>query len=179
VTVLFLSLEIVMFTFEEQHVIIQFLHLCGIKPIEIHQQLSETCNDGVMDMKNVRSWVRQFTEGRASCEDKPKDPPPRTRRYEDMNARVEQMAMFWNSEGVILTHWVPKGSTVTGETYEDVLRAKFLPAMREQGPKKMQLCFFITKMLLPIGRLVFTSFSKTTALKLFLMLRTHLTSCHW
>jgi len=43
-----------MFTFEEQHVIIQFLHLHGMKPIEIHQQLSETCNDGV---KNVRSWV--------------------------------------------------------------------------------------------------------------------------
>jgi len=46
----------VTFTFEEQRVIIRFLHLCGMKPIEIHQQLSETCNDGVMDMKNVRSW---------------------------------------------------------------------------------------------------------------------------
>ena len=54
------------FTFEEQRVIIRFLHLRGMKPIEIHQQLSETCSDGVMDMKNVRSWVRQFKEGRTS-----------------------------------------------------------------------------------------------------------------
>ena len=52
------------FTFEEQRVIIRFLHLHGMKPIEIHQQLSETCNDGVMDVKNVRSWVQQFKEGR-------------------------------------------------------------------------------------------------------------------
>ena len=39
------------FTFEEQRVIIRFLHLHGTKPIEIHQHLSETCNDGVMDVK--------------------------------------------------------------------------------------------------------------------------------
>jgi hypothetical protein len=43
------------FIFEEQRVIIRFLHLRGMKPIKIHQQLSETSNDGVMDVKNVRS----------------------------------------------------------------------------------------------------------------------------
>ena len=52
------------FTFEEQRVIIRFLHLRGMKLIEIHRQLSETCSDGVMDVQNVRSWVRQFKEGR-------------------------------------------------------------------------------------------------------------------
>ena len=56
------------FTFEEQRVIIRFLHLRGMKRIEIHRQLSETCSDGVMDVKNVRSWVRQFKEGRTSCD---------------------------------------------------------------------------------------------------------------
>jgi len=61
-----------------------------MKPIEINQQLSETCNDGVMDVKNVRSWVQQF-KGRTSCENKPKEPRPRTSRSEDMIARVEQM----------------------------------------------------------------------------------------
>ena len=74
------------FTFEEQRVIIRFLHLRGMKPIEIHQQLSETCNDGVMDVKNVRSWVRQFKEGRTSCENKPKEPRSCTSRSEDMTA---------------------------------------------------------------------------------------------
>ena len=55
--------EMATFTFEEQRVIFRFLHLRGVKPIKIHQQLSETCNDGVMGVKNVRSWVRQFKEG--------------------------------------------------------------------------------------------------------------------
>ena len=59
--------EMATFTFE-QRVIIRFLHLRGMKPIEIHRQLSETCSDGVMDVKNVRSWVRQFKEGRTSCD---------------------------------------------------------------------------------------------------------------
>jgi hypothetical protein len=34
-----------------------------MKPTEIHQQLSDKCNDGIMDVNNVRSWVRQFKEG--------------------------------------------------------------------------------------------------------------------
>ena len=42
------------FTFKEQRMIIRFLHLRGMKPIEIHQQLSETCSDGIMGVKNVR-----------------------------------------------------------------------------------------------------------------------------
>ena len=60
--------EMATFIFEEQRVIIRFLHLRGMKPIEIHRQLSETCNDGLMDVKNVRLWVRQFKESRTSCE---------------------------------------------------------------------------------------------------------------
>ena len=56
--------EMATFTFEEQRVIIRFLHLRGTKPIEIHRQLS----DGVMDVKNVRSWVWQFKEGRTLCD---------------------------------------------------------------------------------------------------------------
>jgi hypothetical protein len=78
-----------MVIFEEQCVIIWFLHLHGMKPIEIHQQLSETCNDGIMDVKNMCSWVQQFTEGRTSCENKPREPPPHTSWSEDMIAWVE------------------------------------------------------------------------------------------
>jgi len=73
--------------------IIQSLHLRGTKHIEIHQQLSETCNDGVMDVKNVRSWVREFTEDRTLCENKLKEPRPYTSQFEDMVVRVEQMVM--------------------------------------------------------------------------------------
>src|SRR5215469_4427203 len=118
-------LKMATFTFEEQRVIIRFLHLCGMKPIEIHQQWSETCNDGVMGVENVCSWIQQFKEARTSCENKPKEPRLRTSRSEDMIARVVMIAMFWDNEDVILM-----------ETYEDVLRTKFLPALREKRPKK-------------------------------------------
>ncbi len=87
------DIEMAMFTFEEQRVIIRFLHLRGMKPIEIHRHLSKTCSDGVMDMKNVRLWVRHFKEGRTSCENNPKEPWPCTSQSEDMIAGVEQMVM--------------------------------------------------------------------------------------
>ena len=56
-----------------------------------------------------------------------------------------------------------------------MLKIKFLPELREKLPKKAAALFFITTTLLLIERLMFTSFSTTTS-KLFLMLRTHLTS---
>jgi len=89
------------FTFEEQRVISRFLHLPGTKPIEINQQLSKTCNDGVMDVKNVRSCVRQFKEGRTSCENKPKVPRPRTSRSEDMIAH--DFRIFRSSRKMVST----------------------------------------------------------------------------
>jgi len=76
-----LDTSMVTFTFEEKCVIIRFLHLRGMKPIGIHQQLSETCNNGVTDVINVRSWVRQFKEGQTSCENKPKEPRPCTSQW--------------------------------------------------------------------------------------------------
>ena len=82
-----------MFTFDEQRVIIRFIHLHGMKPIEIHQKLSKTCKDDIMDEKNLRSWVLQFKECRTSCENNPKEPWPCTSRSEDLIARVEQMVM--------------------------------------------------------------------------------------
>ena len=50
--------------------------------------------------------------------------------------------MFWDSEGVILAHCVPKGTIVTGQSYEDVLRTKCLPALREKWPKKAAAVLF-------------------------------------
>jgi len=104
------------------------------------------------------------------------DSPPRKKFRVTASAEKMMVAMFWNSEGVILTHFVPKSTKVKGETYEDVLRSFFQHCVKN-GTKRLQFCSFITTTLLLIGRLVFTSFSTTTTtLKLFLMLRTHLTS---
>lgn len=249
------------FSLHEQRAIIRFLHLRGVTPIEIHRQLKETCGDGVMDVSKVRSWVRQFNEGRTSCDNKPKQSRPRTSRSDDMIERVERVvlgdrrmtveqiassvgisvgsvhtilhddlkmrkvssrwvprmltddhkaarvaccqamltrnegmngtffssivtmdetwmpffnpetkrqsaqwkhtdspppkkfrvsasvekmmvAMFWDSDGVILTHCVPKGTTVTGASYENVLKNKFLPALQQKRPGKAARVLF-------------------------------------
>jgi hypothetical protein len=45
------------FSSQEQRVINHFLHLRGATHIEIHRQFSETCGDGVMNVKNVRSNI--------------------------------------------------------------------------------------------------------------------------
>ena len=52
------------------------------------------------------------------------------------------VAMFCDSKGVILTHCVPKSTTVTGETYEDVLQTKFLPVLCEKRLKKAAAMLF-------------------------------------
>ena len=49
----------------KHRVIIRFLHLRGMKPIEIHQKLSETCNDGVMDVKKC-AFVGRTVQRRPS-----------------------------------------------------------------------------------------------------------------
>jgi hypothetical protein len=51
------------------------------------------------------------------------------------SAKEMMVDMFWDSEGVILTHCVSKCPTVTSETYEDVLRTKFIPTLCEKQPQ--------------------------------------------
>jgi len=67
-------------------------------------------------------------------------PPPKKFR---VTASAEKMmaAMFWDSEGAILTHCFPKSRAVTGETYEDVLRSFFQHYVKNV-PKRLQLCPF-------------------------------------
>ena len=51
------------------------------------------------------------------------------------------VAMFWDSEGLILTRCVPKCTTVTSENYEDVLRTNFLPTLYEKRPQNTAALF--------------------------------------
>jgi len=49
------------------------------------------------------------------------DSPPPKKFQVTASAEKMMVAMFWDSKGMILIHFVPKSTTVMGETYEDVL----------------------------------------------------------
>jgi len=89
------------------------------------------------------TWMPMFNPEtkRQSAQLKHTDSPPPKKFRVSTSAEEMMVAMFWDSEGVTLTHCVPKSTTVTGGTYEDVLRKKFLPALLENGPKSCS-CFF-------------------------------------
>jgi hypothetical protein len=52
-----------------------------------------------------------------------------------------KVAMFWDSEGVIFTHCVPKSTKVTGETYQDVLRSFFQHCLKNVPEKAAAVLF--------------------------------------
>ncbi|PSN41301.1 hypothetical protein C0J52_09888 [Blattella germanica] len=107
------------FSLQEQRVIIRFLHLRGVKPIEIHRQLSETCGDDVMDVSNVRSWVRQFKEGRTSCDNKTRQSRPRTSRSDDMIQKVEKVVL--EDRRMTVEHIASKIGISTGSVHTILL----------------------------------------------------------
>jgi len=90
------------------------------------------------------TWMPMFNPEtkRQSAQWKHTESPPPKKFRVSASAEKMMVAMFWDSEGVILTHCVHKSTTVTGQTYEDVLRTKFLPALRKKRPKKVAAVFF-------------------------------------
>ena len=105
------------------------------------------------------TWMPMFNPEikRQSAQWKHNSLPPKKFRV-TASAKKLMVAMFWDIKGVILTHCVPKSKTVTGETYEDVLRSFFQHCVKN-GPKRLQLWSFIMTIMLLIGRLVFISSS--------------------
>ena len=101
-------------------------------------------------------------------------PPPKKFRV-TISAEKMMVAMFRDSEGVILIVF-PRVQQWWVRLKKMWYERSFFQHCVKNGPKRLQLCSLITKTLLLIGRLGLTSFSSTTTLKLFLTLRTHLTS---
>jgi transposase-like protein len=51
--------------------VIRFLNARNMKPADIHRQLCEVYREHAMIDSTVRSWVRQFNEGRENVHDDP------------------------------------------------------------------------------------------------------------
>jgi len=60
----------------EVRAVIRFLNAKGVKPIEIHHQLTEVYGESCMDVKNVHKWCREFTAGRTEIQDEERSGRP-------------------------------------------------------------------------------------------------------
>ncbi|XP_068085434.1 histone-lysine N-methyltransferase SETMAR-like [Anabrus simplex] len=90
------------------------------------------------------TWMPFFNPEtkRQSAQWKHTDSPPPKKFRVTASAEKMMVSIFWDSEGVILTHCVPKGTTVTGASYENVLKNKFLPALQQKRPGKAARVLF-------------------------------------
>ena len=66
-----------------------FLNAKGVKPIEIHCQLTELYEESCMDVKNVRKWCREFTGGRTEIHAEERSGRPSI--SDETVAKVEQI----------------------------------------------------------------------------------------
>jgi len=61
-------------------------------------------------------------------------PPPKKFRTAASAEKV-LYAIFWDSDGVILAHPVPKGQTITGQYYKELIELQLLPAVEQSRPR--------------------------------------------
>jgi len=73
----------------EVRAVIRFLNAKGVKPIEIHCQLTEVYGESCMDVKNVRKWCREFTADRTEIHDEERSGRPSI--SDETVAKGEQM----------------------------------------------------------------------------------------
>ncbi|XP_029657317.1 uncharacterized protein LOC115231436 [Octopus sinensis] len=68
---------------------VRFLNAKGIKPIEIHRQLTEVYDEWCMDVKNVGKWCREFAAGCTEIHDEERSGRPLI--SDEPVAKVEQI----------------------------------------------------------------------------------------
>jgi len=58
-------------------------------------------------------------------------PKPKKFRTQPSAGKV-MLTLFWDERGVILEHYMPRGNTVTSETYADLLKNHLRPAIKSK-----------------------------------------------
>ena len=62
-------------------------------------------------------------------------PAPTCRWQVGASAEKILYSIFWDQKGVILSYPLPKGMTITGKCYRDILKNHLLPAAAEKRPE--------------------------------------------
>ncbi|XP_071084262.1 histone-lysine N-methyltransferase SETMAR-like [Haliotis cracherodii] len=119
----------------EYRAVIRYLYLKGKPGKEIHDELSDVYDDSAPSYAQVKFWVAEFKRGRVNLEDEPRPGRPvevtndqtseavRQLVVKDRRMKVSEMAKALAiSEGrVLLIDYLPRGETITGEYYSDLL----------------------------------------------------------
>lgn len=75
----------------KERVVIEFLAKEGCPPKEIHMRLKKVYGDAVMDISNVRRWVKKFSNGETEIADKPRSGRPTTSITDANRERAEEL----------------------------------------------------------------------------------------
>ncbi|KAJ8953308.1 hypothetical protein NQ318_012102 [Aromia moschata] len=69
--------------------VIRFLNAKKVSPIDTHHQLVEVYGEKCMDVKNVRKWCHEFSEGRENVHDEQRSGRPSL--PDSLTTQIEEM----------------------------------------------------------------------------------------
>lgn len=75
----------------KQRAVIEFLAKEGCSAVDIHTRLKNVYGESVVDISNVRRWVKKFREGETEINDKPRSGRPSTSVTNDNRQRVDEL----------------------------------------------------------------------------------------
>ena len=73
--------------------IIRYLHLKGLSPKEIHEDMVITLGDDAPSFSTVKKWTAEFKRGRESLEDHPRSGRPPTASTPEMVDKIHDLIL--------------------------------------------------------------------------------------
>ncbi|GBP62945.1 Mariner Mos1 transposase [Eumeta japonica] len=119
----------------EHRAVIKYFVKKGKTPKEIFEDMVSVLQESAPSYTMVKKWARLFQQGRESCEDDPRPGRPVTefmqwtkkgerppKKFKVQKSASKLMAtIFWDSEDVLLIDYLPKGTTMNGQYYANLL----------------------------------------------------------
>jgi transposase len=75
----------------KQRAVIEFLIKEGCSAVEIHRRLKDVYGDAVIDVSNVRRWVKKFRDGESEIADKPRSGRSSTSVTDNRRSRIDEL----------------------------------------------------------------------------------------
>lgn len=105
----------------EYRVVIKYLHLKGLSPLNIHGDMVATLGNSAPSYATVKRWVAEFKMGRESVKDDPRVGRPSTATSDDNIARVNDIIM---NDRRLTVRYIAKQVDMSHERVQNILTAK-------------------------------------------------------